>query len=441
MTNLDRRTILRGAGAVMALPLLESLSTPARAGERAVSAPRRLVFVYAPNGVNREAWTPPAKGTLDALPPTLEPLAPWRADLLVVGGLALHTARANGDGPGDHARANAAFLTCSQPRKADGAIHVGVSIDQLVARRIGDRTRFRSIQLGCEDGAQSGQCDSGYACAYSSNLSWAGPSTPIPKEVDPRRLFDRLFRDGDLEESEEQRAERIARRRSVLDLVREDARRLATRLSTSDRRKLEEYQEAVRELERRLDGAARGGGDVPDSARPAGIPKDRGEHARLLADVLVLALAADATRIATFALANEGSNFSHRAIGVPQGHHEISHHGNDPAKRAGVALIDRFHVECFAHLVRRLAETEERGARLLDSVDVLYGSGIGDGNRHDHADLPVLLVGGGLRGGRHVDAAAGVKETPLANLHVTLARRAGAGVERFADSTGVVEFL
>jgi hypothetical protein len=434
MTTFDRRTVLRGVGASLSLPFLAALAPRARgAGRDANGPPRRLVYVYVPNGVNRPAWTPATAGPLDVLPPTLEPLAPWKDDLTVLGGLALHTARANGDGPGDHARANAAFLTCMQPRKADGAIHVGASVDQLVARRVGERTRFRSIQIGCEDGAQSGQCDSGYACAYSSNLSWSTPTTPVPKEVDPRRLFDRLFRDGEEDETEAERTERIARRRSVLDLVRADAQRLARRLGVEDRRKLEEYQDSVRELERRLARAADGRGDVPDSARPAEIPKDRGEHARLLADVLVLALAGDATRVATFALANEGSNHSHRAIGVPEGHHEISHHGDDPHKTAGVARIDRFHAECLAHLVRRLAETDERGQRLLDSVHVVYGSGIGDGNRHDHADLPILVLGGGVKGGCYRVEPA---ETPLANLHLALARRMGAELPRFADSTG-----
>jgi len=457
--TIDRRTILRGAGAFMALPLLDAMAGRGRAEGRDASrgrdesgsrdasrgrdasahkdeTPRRLVFVYVPNGVNRDVWTPNAVGPLASLPPTLEPLAAWKEDLLVLGGLTLHTARANGDGPGDHARANAAFLTCAQARKADGAIHVGPSIDQVVARRIGSTTRFRSLEIGCEDGAQSGQCDSGYACAYSSNLSWAAPTTPVPKEVDPRRLFDRLFREGEEGDTPEERTARIARRRSVLDLVREDAKRLSRRISTDDARKLEEYENSVRELERRLARAADGGGEVSETLRPAGIPKDRGEHARLLADVLVLALRTDSTRIATFALANEGSNASHVSIGVPEGHHEVSHHGGDATKREQVAKIDRFHVECFAHLVARLAEADERGVRLLDSTHVLYGSGIGDGNRHDHGDLPILLLGGGAKGGRYVVTD---KETPLANLHVALARRTGTPLERFADSTAALD--
>lgn len=438
MRPMDRRTILRGAGALMALPLLDAMSTRARADSQSQSKeapPRRLVYVYAPNGVNRDLWTPAAVGALDVLTPTLSPLEAWKSEALVLGGATLNTARANGDGPGDHARANAAFLTCEQPRKADGAIHVGTSIDQLAASRIGARTRFRSLEIGCEGGAQSGQCDSGYACAYSSNLSWSGANTPVPKETDPRQLFDRLFREGEEGETDAEREARIARRRSVLDLVREDARRLARKLGAQDQRKLDEYETSVRELERRLARAADGDAAIPDTLRPAGIPKDRGEHARLLADVLVLALQTDSTRIATFSLANEGSNASHPAIGVPEGHHEISHHGGDAPKREKVGKIDRFHVECLAHLVTRLAEADENGARLLNSTHVVYGSGIGDGNRHDHGDLPLVLIGGGVRGGRYVELA---KETPLANLHVTLARRIGVDVERFADSTGTL---
>jgi hypothetical protein len=428
----------------MALPLLDAMSL--RASARAAvssragagdAAPRRLVFVYTPNGVNRDLWTPAAPGALDALPPTLAPLEAWKSDLLVLGGLDLHAARANGDGPGDHARAGAAFLTCAQPRKADGAVHVGVSIDQLAAKHIGTATRFRSLEIGCEDGAQSGQCDSGYACAYSSNLAWSGPNTPVPKEVDPRQLFDRLFREGEEDETPAEREARLARRRSVLDLVREDARRLAKSLGADDRKKLDEYETSVRELERRLARAVDGGGDVPDSARPAaGVPKDRGEHARLLADVLVLALRTDSTRIATFGLGNEGSNASHAAIGVPEGHHEISHHGGDAVKREKIGKLDHFHVECLAHFVGRLAEADERGERLLDSTHVLFGSGIGDGNRHDHGDLPIVVLGGGVKGGRYVVAP---KEAPLANLHLALARRTGVEIERFADSTGVLD--
>jgi len=419
----------------MALPLLDAMLRRAWA-QGAKDPPRRLVVVYAPNGVNRTLWTPAAAGALDVLPPTLEPLGMWKEHALLLGGLTLEAARANGDGPGDHARASAAFLTCTQPRKADGAVHVGQSIDQLAARRIGHTTRFRSLEIGVEGGAESGQCDSGYACAYSSNLSWSGPGTPAPKETDPRRLFDRLFREGDEDESPEARAARIARRRSVLDLVRQDAQRLARRLGAQDRAKLDEYETSVRELERRLARAADGGGDVPDSARPAGIPKDRGEHARLLADVLVLALRADATRIATFSLGNEGSNASHASIGVPEGHHETSHHGGDALKLEKVGKIDRFQVECLAHFVSRLAESDEAGTSLLEGTHVLYGSGIGDGNRHDHGDLPIVVIGGGVRGGRYVVAP---RETPLANLHVAIARRIGADVERFADSNGALD--
>ncbi len=436
MRAIDRRSVLRGAGAVLALPLLDAMGARASTAPSA-PPPRRLVFVYAPNGVHRALWTPAAAGPLESLPPTLEPLAAWRERMLSIGGLALDGARAHGDGPGDHARANAAFLTCAHPRKTDGAeLEAGISVDQLAAQRIGARTRLRSLEIGCEGGSQSGQCDSGYACAYSSNLSWASPRTPCPKETDPRRVFDRLFRDGADGESDEERAARLARRRSVLDLVREEARALSRRLGAADRRKLDEYESAVRELERRLERAAQGDDEVPDAARPAGTPKDRGEHAALLADVLALAFRTDSTRIATFSLANEGSNASHRAIGVPEGHHEISHHGGDAAKMAKVGLVDAFHMRCLAQVLAKLEAAGEGDGTLLDRTDVLFGSGIGDGNRHDHADLPILLFAGGVRGGRHVIAP---RETPLANLHLALLGRMGVDAPRFGDSTGCFE--
>jgi hypothetical protein len=445
MRALDRRAVLRGGGAVLALPLLEAMLPRVRAqgaaaatdaARGALAAPRRAIWVYAPNGVNREAWRPGGPGDLGALGATLEPLEPWRARLLAISGLALDAARAHGDGPGDHARANAAYLTCAHPLKADGAVRAATSIDQLAARDVGSLTRFRSLQLGCEEGARAGQCDSGYACAYSGNLSWSAPTTPLPKETDPARLFDRLFREGVLDESPEERAARRARRSSVLDLAREQARALGARLGAADRRRLDEYETAVRELERRLARAEEAAGLADDASRPAAAPKDRSGHAALLSDVLALALATDSTRIATFALGNEGSNKSHREVDVPEGHHETSHHGGDPAKREKVARIDRLHVACLAHLVRRLAETPDGDVTLLERTLVVYGSGIGDGDRHDHGGLPILALGGPVRGGRHL---ALPKETPLANLHLAAARWLGADVPRFGDSSGTLE--
>ena len=317
---------------------------------------------------------------------------------------------------------------------------MGVSADQIAAQRIGGETRFRSLEIGCEAGGQSGQCDSGYSCAYSSNLAWSTPHTPCPKEIDPRLVFERLFRDGETGESAEARARRIARKKSILDFVRDDAARLGTKLGASDKRKLDEYLTAIREVERRIDLAVSpSGGAVPDSARPNSIPDDYGEHIRVLADLLVLAFQTDSTRIATFGFANEGSNRSYAFLGVPEGHHETSHHGGDPEKQKKIQLINRFHVEQLAYLLKKLAETKEGDTNLLERSMVLYGSGISDGNKHNHDDLPILIAGragGRLVSGKHLKFP---KDTPIANLHLAMLAKMDVDVARLGDSTGMLE--
>jgi len=437
--QLTRRTVLRGAGVALALPWLESLA-PAR--ERAGAPPLRLAFVMTPNGAQMDLWTPAAEGALEILPPTLAPLEPWRASVLVLSGLTHDKARANGDGPGDHARAAAAFLTAAQPRKTAGAdLRAGVSVDQVLASAVGTRTRLRSLELGTDAGRLGGQCDSGYACAYSSHVSWTGPSTPAAKETDPRLVFERLFSDGPRGESAAARAERLARRASLLDSVRADARALEPRLASADRGRLAEYLTGVRELERRLEAAEQGKTLAPEgAAAPGAAPADFAEHVKLLADCLALAFAGDATRVASFMLANEGSNRSYPSLGVPEGHHELSHHGNDEAKRAKVAAIDLHHAELLAHLVARLAAVPEGEGTLLDHTLLLYGSAIGDGNRHNHDDLPLVLVGrgAGVRSGRHVRFP---RNTPCANLFVSLLELAGAPQAAFGDSTGALTGL
>jgi hypothetical protein len=442
VTRLDRRTLLRGAGALVALPFLEAMTAPrGLALTMRADAPRRMVFVYVPNGVHMPAWRPTTTGADYVLPATLEPLAPFRDSLLVLSGLVHDKARANGDGPGDHARASAAFLTGCQPFKTDGtAIRAGVSVDQVAAARVGTATRLRSLEIGIEGGAQSGQCDSGYACAYSSNLSWSTPHTPNPKETDPRLVFDRLFRDGDENETPEARALRLKRRASILDWVRDDARALQGRLGSADRRKLDEYLTAVRELERRIEASASGvGSGVPDSARPPAAPADYAEHIRLQSDLLVLALRTDTTRIATFSYANEGSNRSYAFLGVPEGHHDISHHGNDQGKLAKIQLVNHFHVKQLAYLLTKLRESQEGEGDLLANSMIVYGSGISDGNRHNHDDLPLLLAGRGggrVASGRHVQVA---KDTPVANLFVTMLEKMDVSVARHGDSTGKLD--
>ncbi|MCP3918275.1 MAG: DUF1552 domain-containing protein [bacterium] len=431
-TRPTRRAVLRGFGTALALPWFESI---ANAG--AARPPLRLAYVYVPNGVHMPEWTPAEEGEGYELPPILEPLAPFRDRFSVLSGLTHDKGRANGDGPGDHARAAATFLTGVQPLKTDGQVRLGISADQVAATRIGAATRFRSIVLGCEGGRKSGQCDSGYACAYSHHISWQSETVPAAKEVDPRLVFDRLFRGSDDAEASAQAAERVARKKSVLDFVRADARRLRRRLGGDDRRKLDEYFSGLRELERRLDAALPARVDaVPDDARPDGVPDDHAEHARLMGELLALAFASDTTRVATFMIANEGSNRAYRSLGIQGGHHSISHHGRDPHKQGQIRDINRHHVSLLAHLIEKLASAREGAGDVLDSTLLVYGSGLADGNRHQHHGLPVLLFGGpagGVRTGRHVRFP---KETPMGDLHLALLERMGAGVPMLGDGRG-----
>lgn len=443
--GIHRRSVLRGLGAALALPWLEAMG--AGVGSAWADAPgpggppRRLVFLFVPNGVHMPDWTPQQTGADFRLPWILEPLAPHRSSLLVLSGLAQDQARAHGDGPGDHARSVAVFLTGAHPVKTPGAnIRVGVSVDQVAARVLGAQTRFASLELGVERSARSGSCDSGYSCAYSSNVSWRTPTTPMAKEIDPRLVFERLFRDGRPGEGSEQRTRRLALRRSILDVVGEDAAALRARLGGTDRAKLEEYLEGVREIERRIETIERqraaGLEPTAEFQVPRGYADERTTHVRLLLDLIVLALRTDSTRVATFMFGNGGSELSHPFLGVPEGHHSLSHHGNDPAKQERLRRINRYHVEQLAYLLERLAQVREGEGSLLDQTMVLHGSGIRDGNRHDHDDLPILLAGGGggtLAGGRHLRAAHGA---PLNNLFLSLLDRVGAPTESLGDSTG-----
>lgn len=437
---LDRRTVLRGFGAALSLPLLEGmLPSPLSAAPAPKKPPLRLAFLYVPNGIHMPAWTPKAEGKAFELPATLEPLAEFRDRLLVLSGLACDKARANGDGAGDHARAMAAFLTASQPRKTNGNdIRVGVSIDQVAALRLGGETRLASLEIGCEKGQLAGSCDSGYSCAYSSNLSWRSPNTPNPKETNPKAVFERLFGSADPGENEQSRLLRQRRRLSILDMVREDAADLQRQLGGRDQQKLDEYLSSLRALELRIEKAAKGEEAPPGAVKPEGPPKEYGEHLRLMADLLALAFRTDATRIATFAFANEGSNRNYKSIGVADGHHELSHHGNDKAKHEKIQKINRFHVEQLAYLLGKLKEAKEGESDLLDQTMLLYGSGIADGNAHAHDELPILLAGGGaaLKSGRHVRFK---RNTPIANLYLALLDRLGVPQSRFGDSTGKLE--
>jgi len=441
--QLSRRTVLRGLGAVIALPWLEAMApAPAWADEpvsgKGGALPRRMAFLYVPNGVHMPDWTPQEAGPRFPVPPTLKPLEAYKDDLLVLTGLAQHNAEALGDGPGDHARSLACFLTGTHPLKTDGAgIRVGVSVDQVAAQKVGRQTRLPSLELGIERGAQSGNCDSGYSCAYSSNISWRSANIPMAKEINPKLVFDRLFASRAREGSPAERTKRELYQKSILDVVLDDAQQLRNRLGMNDRRKIDEYLTAVREVELRItqtETAAKSQ-SAAGLTRPKGIPDDVGEHIRLMFDLIALSFRCDATRICTFMYANEGSNRNYASINVTDGHHDLSHHGGDPKKHEKLKIINRFHIEQFAYLLGKLKSIPEGAGSLLDSAMIVYGSGISDGDRHNHDDLPIVMAGKGggtIKPGRHLK----VQPQPLNNLYLAMLDRMGLSLKRLGDSTG-----
>jgi hypothetical protein len=437
MKELSRRTVLRGLGTMIALPWLEAMgnvSAWAAGASVKKTAPTRMAFIYVPNGKDMPNWTPKTEGEGFAMPEILQPLAPYQRDLNVLTGLAADKARANGDGAGDHARAMAAFLTGSQPRKTDGSdIRAGTSVDQLAAAKVGALTHLPSLEIGCEAGAMAGNCDSGYSCVYSSTMSWRSATQPLPKEVNPKLVFERIFSGGNLDE----RKMRQASRKSVLDFIREDSKSLSRQLGKSDQQKLDEYFTSIRDIEQRMQKSI----SLPpltapaDFAVPAGIPPNYAEHIRLLGDLMVLAFRTDATRVCTFVLANEGSNKAYTDIGVHEGHHELSHHGHDAKKIAKIREINKFHIRQFAYMLEKLRSVKEGDGTLLDNCMIAYGSGNSDGDRHSHHDLPILLAGRGggtIKTGRHIRFA---DETPVSNLWVSMLERIDVRLP-VGDSTG-----
>ena len=447
MKPISRRTILKGLGAAIALPWLEAMapvvSRAASAAGPAPAAPRRMAFFYVPNGVHMPDWTPTAEGPGFAPPEILRPLAPFQDDLLVLTGLTQDGARAHGDGGGDHARSLASFLTGTHPLKTAGfGIKAGVSVDQYAVAKVGKATRFPSIELGIDRGAQAGNCDSGYSCAYSSNISWRSESTPMAKEINPQLVFDRLFAGQLSNETAEAKAKREKYRKSVLDFVLEDARQLRGKLGQVDRRKVDEYLSSVRELESRLSRVDKASTiDLRGVRQPTGIPRDNREHIRLMFDVLALAFQTDSTRIATFVYANEGSTKSYKFLGVPEGHHDLSHHGKDAEKQAKIKKINTYHIEQFAYFLEKLRSIREGEGTVLDHSMIVYGSGISDGDRHNHDDLPILVAGKGggtIKGGRHL---AYPKNTPLNNLYLSMLDRVGLPTKALGDSTGALPKL
>ncbi len=443
----SRRTFLRGLGATIALPALDFMVPAGRAMAAGGSGfPVRLGFFFVPNGVHLPDWTPSGKGSNFELPYILDPLAPVKNDLLVLSGLTHDKGRANGDGAGDHARSAGVFLTGAQPLKSEGSeIRAGVSADQFAAAQIGGQTRFSSLELSIEGGTPYGKCDSGYGCAYSNNISWRDAASPLSKENNPRRVFERLFSGELAGEAEKGRAQRLRQRKSVLDFVLDDAKSLSGRLGRNDQYKLEEYLNSIREIEQRIERLEKPGNRTRELVEgqeiPAGIPETYHEHLRLMGDMLVLAYQSDVTRVVTFMFANAGSNRSYREIGVPNGHHELSHHQGDPKKHAKIRDINRYHVAQLSYVLQRLKSIPEGDGTLLDNCLIVYGSGISDGNRHNNENLPILLAG---KGGGTVDTGRHVgypQETPMCNLLLSVMQRAGVRAERFGDSTGSLRQL
>jgi hypothetical protein len=439
---ISRRTVLKGLSTAVALPWLEAMGPMnSWAQDSAVgkTAPNRMAFLYVPNGKNMADWTPATEGTGFELTPILEPLAPVKDDILVLTGLTADGARAHGDGGGDHARALASFLTGAHPVKTDGTdIRNGISVDQVAASRIGDQTRLASLEIGCEAGAMAGNCDSGYSCVYSSTMSWRSATQPLPKEVNPKLVFERLFGAG----AGADRAKRDKLRQSILDFVREDTRDLTGKLGKNDQRKLDEYFSSIRDIEQRIVRAASMPEvKAPDFPAPAGVPAEYQEHVRLMCDLMVLAFQTDLTRVCSFVLVNEGSNKAYPFIGVPEGHHDLSHHGNDAKKKEKIRDINKFHVSQLSYLLQKLKATPEGDGTLLDHCMVAYGSANSDGNAHNHDDLPVLLAGkagGTIQTGRHLLYP---KETPISNLWLSMLERMDVRVPFLGDSTGALSGL
>ena len=435
---IPRRSFLRGLGAAVALPMLDSM-TPAFSAP--LKAPVRMGFVYVPNGMDFRNWQLDYEGKLGTLSRIMKPLEPLRDEITVFGNLTHNNGRALLDGPGDHGRCCGSYLTGIQPKKSMADIHAGISCDQIVANRIGKQTRFPSLELGMEDARQAGDCDSGYSCAYTNNLAWRSETQPLPPELDPRALFERMF-GADAGLKPEERKLRNKFRRSILDFVSEDTRKLERDLGPTDRRKLDEYLSSIREIERQLDRAEKDNAQInPGMAEPYGVPADFAEHFKLMTDMLTVALRADLSRVFTFLVTREGTSRSYREIGIPDGHHPLTHHRNDPALMEKVSQINTYHVQQFAGWVEKLKSIKEGDGTLLDNSMIVYGAGLCDGNRHSHEDLPTLIAG---RGGNYFKPGRRIvmrRETPMSNLFMTMMDRMDVNVDHFGDATGRINGL
>lgn len=431
---IPRRTFLRAVGATMALPLLEAMVPAATPLARTAAKPvRRLGFVFMPMGCDHTRWTPPGDG-LEQLSPILSSLAQVKDHVTVISNLELQNAY-----PGSHATSNSAFLSAAKAKLTESTdYYLGTTVDQIAAQNIGQATQLPSIELAMDLLQVVGQCDNGYACVYQNNLSWSSPTTPLPAEAHPRIVFEMLFGEGG---SIAERRTALRKKASLLDLFNDEVKRLQRELGPGDRARVNQYLETIREVERRIQKAESATADnpLPDLDRPVGVPAAYADHARLMFDLQVLALQGDVTRVITFQLARETSNRTYPEIGVPDPHHPLSHHGNDPDKIARMAKINQFHVSLFAEFLEKLRATQDGAGSLLDHTLYLYGSGIGNPNTHDHTNLPIIVAGGAatrLKGNRHLKYD---KPTPLANLHLTLLDKVGVHLDKFADSTGKVD--
>jgi len=433
---IPRRTVLRGLGATLALPLLDSMVPAFASAQSAGAAVKRLGVVYVPNGVVMKNWTPAAEGALE-LSPTLEPLAPYKDRVLVLSGLnSKPPAGLTGANIGVHARAATRFLTDVPPKHTNNAeIHAGVSMDQMFAKQAGQHTQLASLELALEGRDFAGSCDVGYSCAYSNTIAWSSPTTPLPMEHNPRVVFERLFGDGGSTDAEARLA-RIRKDRSLLDSVTEKANSLGRRVGAADRLKLNEYLEAIRDIERRIQRAEQQNSALPLVDQPAGIPAAFADHVKLMFDLQVLAYQCDLTRVITLMLGREISGRTFPEIGVHEAHHPTSHHNNDQVKLANLAKINAYHASLFSYYVAKLAATPDGDGSMLDHMLLMYGYGMADGNAHAPSNLPILVLGGGggtLKGNRHLKFAA---ETPLANLHLTLLDKLGVPIDNIGDSNG-----
>jgi len=441
---LPRRAFLRGIGTTLALPLLDSMVPALAASPLAgTQSPTRLSFVYVPNGMIMDRWTPTTLGSNYDLPTILGPLSSFQDDMLVISGLAHNTGWAlEGEGPGEHARASATFLTGVHPKKTEGAdLRAGTSIDQIVARDFRQHTQLASLEVALDSTDVVGTCDTGYSCAYSNTLCWSSPTTPVPMENKPRAVFERLFGDSDSTDPAARRA-RLRKDRSILDLVSQDVARLQNRLGPRDRAKLTEYLDSIRDIERRIQIAEdQSSRELPSVERPVGIPPTFTGHCKLMMDLQVLAFQTDMTRVITFMMGREQNTRVYDELGIKDPYHPLSHHQNDPSKIAQVLQIDILHSQMFAYFLEKMRSTPDGDGSLLDHSMILYGSSLSDGNLHVHNDLPLLLLGG--RAGHNL-AGHHVRypdDTPTTNLFLTLLDKLGIPLENFGDSTGHLELL